>query len=210
MSVLKSFIVYDGLPLKSGGGHQLNKHSNDEIFDSITQFIALYTDSKTSYVSISMTQFKLGQLLKNSLRFGFPRFHFWSYMAIRKNLVSWNVSSRSLERKISLITADDNLLIAILWRFYFVNPETGEVLPGQKELPVVEIRKPQSEVYVRLSNSSKTVSVWFALPFEELNEGELNYINALKGALPFRFSSKSWRTYQRSKDDSWFARKLEV
>jgi hypothetical protein len=207
---VKSFILYDGLPLKSGGGHHLSRLSSQEILDSVTEFIATYTDGKHPSVSILMSQFKFGQFIRFCLRFGIPNFNWWGYWAIKKDLVSWSTSSKSLNDKLKLIIADNNLLMSVTWRFYFVDPETGTLLPNQKDLPVIDERKPRSDVYLRLSNFKKTASVWFALPFEELDDVSLNYISALQRALPFKFSSKSWRIYNQSKNGNWFARKLEV
>lgn len=209
MSSLKSFMLYDGLPIKSGGGHHLNRLNNDEILDSIIGFISKYTDSKAANVTVSMIQFNWRSFFKYCFRFGFPQFAWWNYWAIKENLVSWKASPDLLKDKINVILADENLLLAITWRFYFVNPETGLLLLNQKEIPIIDERKPRSEVYLRLSNLKKTASVWFTLPFEDLNESNLQYIKAMEQALPFKFSSKNWRVYRYSKNGNWFSRKLD-
>jgi len=210
MTVLKSFILYDGLPIKSGGGHRLNKHSNEDILGSIKNFIATYTNSEVQHVGISMPEFRWAQFLKHCHRFGIPSFNWWSYWEIRKNLVSWTASPNILDNEVGLLEANDNVVLTVTWRFYFVDPHTGALLPKQELIPVVDERKPRSEVYLRLSKLDKTASVWFALPFEEINQENLDYIEALQNALPFKFSSKNWKVYKHSKNNNWFPRKLEI
>jgi len=210
MSVLKSFILYDGLPIKSGGAHRLSKQHNEEILDSIKNFIATYTNSEVQHVGISMPEFRWAQFLKYCLRFGFPSFSWWNYWEVKQHLVSWTASSKILDNAVDLLDAEENVVLTFAWRFYFVDPKTGALLPKQEQIPVVDERKPRSEVYLRLSKLDKTASVWFALPFEELNQENLEYISALQNALPFKFSSKNWRVYKHSNNDNWFPRKLEV
>ena len=209
MSVLKSFILYDGLPIKSGGAHRLSKHSNEEILHSVTHFIATYTNAEVQRIGILMPEFKFAQFVKYCFRFGFPSFDWWNYWEVKQHLVSWNASPKIVDSAVDLLEEESNLVLTIAWRFYFIDPYTGTLLPKQEQIPVVDERKPRSEVYLRLSKFEKTASAWFALPFEELNQRNLDYITALQDALPFKFSSKNWRIYKYSKNENWFPRRLE-
>ena len=206
---MNAFILYDGLPVKSGGAHQLNRHNTAELYDSVSKFLKLYADHKVPVrVQVTMKKFNLRSFLTYALRFGRPNFNWWYYWELKQDLVRWNISSKNLEKKIEVVTADGNLLIGMSWEFNFIDPHTGALLPNQDAIPMVDERRPKTGIYLRLSSTAKTISVWFAFPFEELNAWNLKYLQEIQENLPFKFSSKNWKMYKRSKNGSWFSRKL--
>jgi len=211
MGQLNAFIFYDGLPIKSGGSHQVNRQNAAELYDSVSNFAKRYADRKVPVrVQVTMKKFSLKSFLAYTIRFGLPRFRWWYYWELKQDLVHWNTSSEDLQNKIEIVTADENIVIGITWEFYFIDPQTGELLPNQHVIPVIDERRPKTGMYLRLSSTSKTISVWFAFPFEEVNMLTLKYLKAIQENLPFKFSDKNWNIYKRSKTGNWFSRKITV
>ena len=211
MNELSAFILYDGLPVKAGGAHKLSRKNIEDVYNSIDHFATRYTDCKIPLrVEVGMREFRWRSLFKYSLRFGVPGFNWWNYWAVKKDLVHWNISSEGLRKKMADITDEDHMVIGITWSFNFIDQVTGNVLPNQQHIPIIDERRPRSGIYLRLSSTVKTISVWFAFPFEELNTANLKYLGDVQENLPFRFSPKSWRIYKRSKNGNWFSRKMDI
>lgn len=211
MGQLNAFILYDGLPIKSGGAHQLNRQNTAEIYDSVSNFVKRFADHKLPvHVQVTMKKFNLKSFLAYAIRFGLPHFRWWNYWELKQDLVHWNISSKDLEKKIAVVTADENLVIGMTWEFNFIDPQTGELLPNQHDIPVIDERRPKTGMYLRLSSTAKTMSVWFAFPFEEVNALSIPYLNEIQENLPFKFSDKNWNIYKRSKNGNWFSRKITL
>ena len=160
-------------------------------------------------VEVVMRKFRWSSMFNYTARFGIPSFNWWNYWAVKEDLVHWKVSPKNLRKKIADITDEEHMMIGITWSFNLIDPLTGNALPNQQYLPIIDERRPQSGIYLRLSSTIKTISVWFAFPFEELNAVNLKYLVAIQENLPFRFSPKHWRIYKRSKNGNWFSRKIE-
>lgn len=78
------------------------------------------------------------------------------------------------------------------------------------EIPILDFRMHNSQIYLRLSSIKSTASVWFAFPFDELTEDNLKYLDGIQKTLPFKFSKHSWRLWKRSKNDNWTPRKILI
>ena len=99
--------------------------------------------------------------------------------------------------------------INFLWNFHFKDPITHQILPNQKLIPEFDSRIKNSRINFIASKKS-TISVWFALPFEDVNEYEIDYIKKLKYSLPFKTSDKNWKIWKKSKNNNWISRKLDI
>lgn|GEM_PF-1010026 len=208
---MKSFITYNGLALSSGGAHQLHRGSAKKIFQDVTSFLAQYTDCRQpEHVQVVMHEFSIFAFLKYCLHFGLPRFDWWNYWSIKKDLVYWNAWPSALKRTFPLVMADDNLLLCVKWEFMFTETQSGAVIPNQALLPVLDQRKARSSLYLRISERRKTLSAWFMLPFGELDRDHMSYLASLQSALPFDFSPKGWRCYTRSTKGNWIPNQLNV
>jgi len=206
---MNAFILYDGLPIKSGGAHHLSKQSATAVYESVKTFLTLYADNdRPTEVHVVMRAFQVSSFFRNCLRFGFPTFNWLNYWAVKEDLVHWKLFTKNLTEKIKVVLEDENLVIGMSWQFKFVDPITGETLKGQDNFPVIDERRPKTGMYLRLSNKKNTMSVWFAFPFEELSPGNINYIKGLQDHLPFKFSVSNWRIYSYSKNGNWFSRKI--
>ena len=208
---LESFITYNGLALSSGGAHQLNRGSAKKIYQDLFSFLKSYTNCKQpDHIQVVMHKFSLGTFFKYCFYFGFPRFDWWNYWSIKKDMVYWNVWPSRLEGIFSMVMADNNLLLCVKWEFLFTDAKADAVIPNQSLLPVLDRRKPKSSLYLRISEERKTLSAWFMLPFDELDEHRMQYLRELQSALPFNFSPKGWRCYTKSAKGNWMPKKLSI
>lgn len=205
---MKAFITYDGLPLNSGGAHQLAKPPK-EVYASMLNFLQLYTDSKgADRVAVQLVDFSFRNIIKYSLRFGLPSFNWNNYLANGIKDISWNVYLRKIDYYVDQIVQHQELGLSVYWKFNFIDLHTKKVLPGQSELPVLDVRLENSRVYLRLSATKSTASVWFAFPFDHLTDDNLKYIEGIQENLPFKFSKHSWRLWNKSKSSNWIPKKI--
>lgn len=208
---MKAFITYEGLPLKSGGAHHLGAKPASQVYASILNFLESYADTKFARsVYIELSEFSLKNLFKYSLKLGIPSFSWVSYPKIGLKVTYHMLSNKKLERYLDFISNHDEMTLCVLWHFKFIDPNSRELLPGQTEIPVLDFRMQNSQLYLRSSSIKSTASVWFAFPFEELAEDNLTYIDGIQKTLPFKFSKHSLRLWKRSKNDNWIPSKISV
>ena len=208
---IKAFITYEGLPLKSGGGHHLGSKLADQVYGSTLNFLKSYTDTQFARsVSIELSEFSFKNLLKYSLKLGIPSFSWTSYPKNGLEVSYRILSNKKLDWYLDFISNHDEMTLCVLWKFKFINFNSREVLPGQMEIPILDFRMHNSQIYLRLSSIKSTASVWFAFPFDELTEDNLKYLDGIQKTLPFKFSKHSWRLWKRSNNDNWTPRKILI
>lgn len=95
-----------------------------------------------------------------------------------------------------------------MWRFKFISPQTGQVLSGHDDIPVVDERLHNSQIYLRFAQHV-TVSLWLTLPFTDLNDDAVNYIKLLTDSLPFNISNNNWKLWKFT-EGRLMARKLNI
>jgi len=101
----------------------------------------------------------------------------------------------------------ERVSLQLSWKFSWLDPLTGAVLPLQEAWPTVDIRQPDcSSVLLNLGGTS-SASLWWLFPFEAVNAESSAYIAALQAALPFRLSNKHWRVWSRDRKKEWRPRK---
>ncbi|MEZ2337265.1 hypothetical protein AB6735_16590 [Mucilaginibacter sp. RCC_168] len=207
---MEAFITYDGLPLSSGGAHHLRTKSPHQIYASTFTFLEKYTDSiYADKVYIQQLKFNLKTALKYSLKFGMPSFEWNNFLANGLKVVYWPIYSKNLDKHINHIAETDELSLHILWKFKFIDFNSKEILPGQNEIPNIDIRLSNSQIYISLSALKSTASAWFAFPFSSLTADNLLYIQGIQELLPFKFSKYSWRLWKKSKSGKWIPEKFQ-
>jgi len=200
---MKSFITYEGLPISSGGGHHLGSKSPRVIYNRVLDFVKSYTDDLGADTAhFELTKFEFGKIIKYSLKFGLPEYDWF------QKIIRWRASNNEINRYLTDSIDRQHLRLCILWRFKFVNFVTKEVLPGQTTIPVIDFRQHNSQMYLRLSPTNSTASVWFAFPFEDLAGEHLDYINGIQNKLPFKLSKQHWRLWKLSNNHHWSPQKI--
>ena len=211
--MLKKFISYDGLPLKSGGAHSVSNADNHGIYLAVCDFLKCMTTDPPSVNKI---------ILDISIKRKGATVSFW-YMVMNFGLPNWSstgsvtggfvwifyVSEKQINKAIELSKQFANLTLTMTWQFQFVNLKTKAVIKGQNDIPILDERLPNSQVYLRLSQKT-TLSLWFTLPFDGLDKDEIDYIKLLKNKLPVKLSNNHWKVWTLSKNDNWISRKLDV
>jgi hypothetical protein len=211
--MLEKFISYDGLPLKSGGAHSISNADNHGIYLAVCDFFKCLTTDPSSVNRI---------ILDVSVKQKGTTVSFW-YMVMNFGLPDWSstgsinggfvwifdVSEQQIAKAIGLSKQFANLTLTMMWRFQFVNVKTKTTIKGQNNIPILDERRPSSQVYLRLSRKT-TMSLWFTLPFDELDTDAIAYIKLLKAKLPVKLSNNHWKILTLSKNGNWIGRKLDA
>lgn len=217
---MNRFISYDGLPISSGGAHSVSKKSPLENYNKTVEFLEEFGD-KTTPKSIELSLFQsdkneystLKLIPKLSLKFGFPKMRndgllkSWNWSLTKKDIQN-GFDALELNKELPTISMGP-VTLSFLWNFKFKDPVTNQILLNQEKIPELDIRVQNSRIYLRTSNRS-TISVWFALPFEQMDKYESKYLDNLKASLPFKASNKHWRLWKKAKNGNWAPRKLEI
>ena len=222
---MDSFITYEGLPIKSGGAHSLGQMTIDEILKMTSDFLKRFTNSDeptevylTFYQSAdrAYNTFKINWLIRN--RFGFfPKCRLGYLKGKKIKYWLWELSTEEIHKGLSFLRefnfkADQELgpiEVSFKWIFKFKSPITNELFPNQNDLPELDIRQKNSQIYLKLSNRS-TISTWFAFPFPEVDDSLIKLVTEMQNTLPFKFSEKHWRILKKSKNNNWIPKKIII
>lgn len=193
---MRNFITYEGLPISSGGAHKINGFPAKDIYHTLSTFVfSLTTAVAPVYVILESGKFSW-KLVK---MFGIPKWSTSNYLSSRKSKWIWHLSPERVFKAIELIEYNKHIALGVMWRFKFKDSTTGEILPGQEEFPTIDDRMHNSQIYWRHAENA-TIAVWFALPFESLDEVALRYIKLLQTHLPIKLSKHHWRMWHQSKE----------
>ena len=207
---MNAFISYDGSPINSGGAHTISE-KHEIIFDQLSEFILKYTNAGLPVQSnLLIDRAKFAEVIKNTYLLGLPTFDFSNYLANGQKQVSWSVSSGKVRDILNRLRDNDKYTFSITWKFYFKDPDSNVVLPGQNEIPTIDDRRYNSQIHLRLSKNRSTVSAWFTFPYDGLTREAREYIERIGNALPFKFSKKTWQHWTLSKNGKWTPRCLEI
>jgi hypothetical protein len=221
---MDTFITYEGLPVNSGGAHSLGKMQVDNVYaDTLTflkKFASNDTPTKTDLIFYSSQNgsYKMLPNLWSIIKvFGIPTYNNWKLGNTRQHYFTWKLKFSDREKafqileKFSKLPANDfgPIVLSLCWHFSFIDPISKEILDGQDKIPIMDFRQHNSQLYLRLGQKS-TISVWFAFPFQELNDKSRDYISSVSRALPFKPSDKHWRFWRRSKSDKWNPHILDI
>lgn len=217
---MEKFISYEGLPINSGGAHSISKKLPKENYNKIIDFLNTYADrTSPKSIEVSLYESKKGEysalkiLPKLIRKFGIPKTHHDGFI----RSWNWKLSIKNIEKGFKALELNKDLpdniagpiVLSFCWNFYFKDPKTNVVLENQEKIPQIDFRIENSRIYLRLSKKS-SVSVWFAFPFERINDYEKKYFNNLKKKLPFKPSEKHWRIWKKSKNGNWIPRKIQI
>jgi hypothetical protein len=222
---MDSFITYDGLPIKSGGAHSLGRMNIDETLRMTSDFLKRFTNAdKPIEVNLSFYQSPTREYKTTMInwlirkKFGyFPRCRIGYLKGIKIKYWIWELSSKKVDKGLDFLRnynfkADQELgpiEISFKWTFKFKSPNTNELFPNQNELPQLDIRQKNSQLYLKLSNRS-TMSTWFAFPFPEVDDNFIKLLTEMQNTLPFKFSEKHWRIWKKSKNNNWTSKKIVI
>ena len=210
---MKKFISYDGLPIQSGGAHSITKNAY-EVYVSLQQFLIAFTNNAapvSGTISYSINKVAgqnpatFWQICK---AFGIPSCSLSQYIANGNLNWQWPLSNNGINKAVAFTQRYTNITLAILWHFKFVEPASKALLPGQEEIPEIDPRQYNSQVYIRLGAMS-TLSVWFTIPFDEEDSGAA-YLKKLLDSFPITLSKNHWRVWTRSNNGNWIPRKVDV
>jgi hypothetical protein len=220
---MDTFISYEGLPIKAGGAHSLGKRSIDEIYSQSISFLQTFAAIQNSVIEI--TFFNSQDKIYNTLpylwmltrKFGLPSWNSWNLKSKRQHYWTWKVKPTKVDQALQVLNSFLKLpsneygpvVLSFLWHFHFKDLQSGDILKGQEQIPVLDKRNFNSQLYLRLGQKS-TVSVWFTLPFNEQDERAIDYITKLSNALPFKPSEKHWRLWKKTKSGNWQPKVLEI
>lgn len=218
------FISYEGLPINSGGSHSLGKKPVDKIYSDTLNFLEKFTngckpiESHLVFYSSQNGSYKtvpiIWQLVKS---FGIPSYNNWNLGKNRQHFYTWKLQPGDTKKAFKLLHTFSNLpeneygpiVLSFKWHFQFIDPLTKEVFEGQDEIPVIDSRQYNSQIYLRLSHKS-TISAWLTLPFSELNDNSKKYIKLMTNHLPFNTSDKHWRLWKKSKKENWVSQAIDI
>ncbi|GAA4314037.1 hypothetical protein GCM10023149_10040 [Mucilaginibacter gynuensis] len=209
----KRFISYEGLPIKSGGAHKINNGSGPRTYYLLLGFIEKLTNNPDPecILELNVSDKKVGlkatilYLIRN---FGLPVWSQTNYLSTSEFVWKFYVRKKHINKALDIENKFANVTLSAMWRFKFINPETGKLLHDQDSIPVVDNRIHNSQIYLRLSKDI-TVSLWFTLPFADLNDEAVEYIKLLKVSLPVHVSNNHWKIWKFSKDHLT-SRKLNI
>ena len=217
---MNRFISYEGLPINSGGAHSVSRKSPQINYTKTLDFLNLFA-YKINSKSINLTLNELDKKLYTSLKlvfkfilkFGIPKIR---YDGLLKTW-TWNLNEKHINKGFEALNLNNKLsknpvgpiTLSFNWNFNFKDPKTNKVLPNQELIPQLDFRIKNSRIYLRLSKES-TISVWFAFPFEKMEEYELEFVKELKSNLPFRTSDKHWRIWRKAETGNWVPKKIEM
>ena len=127
----------------------------------------------------------------------------------------WTIESDTMEAVIASISEwrsrqpilATRLGVQIWWQFFWRDPITGERLPGQDALPILDVRRPGPSSIGLTLLKSPAAAFWLLFPFAALEDAATAYIRSFESALPVRLSVKHWRLWRPDKHGEWKPRK---
>lgn len=178
----------------------------DEIYDSLSKFTSILTSTNKPHrliiefnSTINSDASKFKTIWKLILACGLPKLSISEYFSTKQLKWHWPLRTGSINKAMKLQQQYQNITFSALWCFYFTDPNSKEVLPGQDSIPVIDVRLKNSQIYWRHGKTS-SISLWFTLPFKEFDDQAINYIKLLHANLPVKLSRHHWRLWRNSKN----------
>lgn len=128
---------------------------------------------------------------------------------------NWRLTPEQFESGFSLLeefdrrdpSLADRTFLQASWKFKFVEPSTGQVLPGQENLPAIDFRLGPGSTLNFSAYKGTSVYAWFLFPFDSPTPDFEDYVGRFQKELIFKFSPKHWRLWRYSKEQ-WRPRRF--
>jgi|GEM_PF-3049917 hypothetical protein len=128
----------------------------------------------------------------------------------------WNLNTEQFEGAFSLLDtlsrdvplARERAHIQASWRFKFVDPDTGIVLPDQQDMPVIDVRLGAGSSLLLTTGKTASAYAWFLFPFENTSPEFESYVSRFQKELIFKFSAKHWRLWKAYPVRGWWPKKI--
>jgi hypothetical protein len=228
-----ALIVYDGMPVSSGGAHRLGLQQPTQIWTQLSRFLDECTDPIGPCETMLLVYEAAGSVLtpiqaakaSATTLLGPPhgriavagaleiREHAWLFDPDRlPDVLTWLAE----QQPVPSLPTGTSIVVSVQTRFRLKDPDSGERLPfqdadayGHQELrnglPLGE-----SILYARLGAKS-TCSLTMCLPYVDVSSELLRLAGALQKRLPFKLSAKRWALWRlNSAGSSYYARKVSV
>jgi len=119
---------------------------------------------------------------------------------------NWKLSLEQFDQAFQLLddfdrrdpSLADRTFLQASWRFKFVEPKTGQVLPGQENLPSIDFRLGPGSTLNFSAWKGASAYAWFLFPFESPTPDFEDYVARFQKELIFKFSPKHWRSWRIS------------
>lgn len=213
---VRGLITYDGLPIASGGAHRLRSRGFTAAWTLIEPFLGRCTDfdrprdiivelledgdTPNATLQPLKRRFSAQFPMKRSRRVGAAMGRQWSATTADLTLLLQDLDAvRSFpDARLAPLTLN------LTAEFRFVDPHTRTILPFQGPSHYLGQAAGSGRVlgasyaFARLAKRS-TVSVFFSLPFAELNTTCRAYVDFLAQHVPFRLSDRGWKIWALNK-----------
>ncbi len=228
-----AIIVYDGLPISSGGAHHITNRNPLVVWAKLSEFLRVCTTKiNYQYVELWFKDGPAAPLAKNKTRlsasryFGHPKRRplISGAKGTLININTWNLTSTDIPRALDWLSQQENPLddygmattgLGMLIFFKLVDPRSGIELPfqgGEHYSHQNGFRSPLgiSSINPRLASKS-TCGIELSLPYEDVNEELNEIIAAYQKFLPFKLSLKHWSRFKVNKAGThYYARKINL
>jgi len=228
-----ALIVYEGMPVSSGGAHRLGRHGPAKLWARLSAFLSECADPVGSYDAVVLVYEAAGGSVPSiesakisaTSRFGRSRHRVAVSGVVEIREHSWNFNAEQLPHALTWLTDQTPVpslstgppfVVSVQIRFRLKDPDSGKLLPFQGPeyyahqtlghgLPLGE-----SMLYTRLGTKS-TCSLTLCLPFSDVSPELIRYVGALQQRLPFKLSERCWARWQlNAKGSAYYARKIRV
>lgn len=116
----------------------------------------------------------------------------------------WDLTDERVAEALSLLEAvhrktpasRNRAHIQAFWRFKFVDPENGVLLPDQDNMPEIDVRVGPGSSLNFTTGTKTSIYAWFLFPFESPSPEFEQYVCRFEKELIFKFSPKHWRLWK--------------
>lgn len=97
--------------------------------------------------------------------------------------------------------------VTAFWKFKFVDPETGTLLPEQ-DMPEIDVRLGPGSSLSFTTGTKTSIYAWFLFPFERASPEFEQYVCRFQKELIFEFAPKHWRFWNHYPERGWWPKKF--
>ena len=128
----------------------------------------------------------------------------------------WELSDEQVAEALSLLetihrenpASKNRATVQAFWRFKFVDPESGTLLPEQDNVPEIDVRLGPGSSLSFTTGTKTSIYAWFLFPFESASPEFEQYVCRFQKELIFKFSPKHWRFWNQYPKRGWWPKKF--